>query len=808
MSEKTQYFLDMNKQYLLEFGYDSEKKAMAGRLMLNKDAFHADARVERNLHKLLKFKLNNRNIVLDENADKSNGVFASFKVDVPDNKAGDINIKLGNQVFAEYSFDPSNDKSPIELKKEPHGLTAFEIRCLAKGDDIYELPYIREDNDRICGYTDLHTHSSAANSSKPLLEMAFNKEGKDIIYPSRYLDMLGIKYDEAKLVSDGREVGIPLRRENFDEDGVKKLIFAMHIPVDKQITFFELEDIYNYRTPITKNDDMFLPMLEGIAKEYQAQGVQYAEMTLTKMLDPKWVQVLNDNMPRIEAETGVSIRYLAGLIRHMDEPTNMYNIEKLKVLSKTPYIVGVDFIGHETNPTKEILPQMEELAKWIKAEKPDFILRVHAGESDLCDENVNDALKVAKKYGIRMRIGHGLYGVTDETLKLFKETDAIAEFNPHSNLSLNNIDSVEELPIRRYFNAGVKCVISQDGGGIYQSDARQEVLVARFAGASRDDLRKVRELEKNHIIKQTAIFNKEMQKEDALVVDFDKVPSGEKFIAQSRKLQAEKLKHLNEEHRKIRDTYNFSEHDLDVNIKGKTPILLSGSASSIDKMSANEVNDIRASFVAMEKLLDSSKVYFVTSGAPQGVEKILLDELADNGNFTVVAAIAKNTKASSLYVSKAVSNAIFVGNNIPERSFEEIKYIKKKNGSALFIGGGTHTSDQIQLAINQNLDCYLLEGPDGASTKKNSLNSDRDTNKGMKRLLTNFFDKRPNLFKEGVDAQLIRSVCSKSYVKIASLDIQKTISERKKRSKDILDKHKAPNGIVGAFVRNVKGNKR
>ena len=116
--------------------------------------------------------------------------------------------------------------------------------------------------------------------------------------------------------------------------------------------------------------------------------VQYAEMTLTKMLDPKWVQVLNDNMPRIEAETGVSIRYLAGLIRHMDEPTNMYNIEKLKVLSKTPYIVGVDFIGHETNPTKEILPQMEELAKWIKAEKPDFILRVHAGESDLCDENV------------------------------------------------------------------------------------------------------------------------------------------------------------------------------------------------------------------------------------------------------------------------------------------------------------------------------------------------------------------------------------------------------------------------------------
>ena len=74
-------------------------------------------------------------------------------------------------------------------------------------------------------------------------------------------------------------------------------------------------------------------------------------------------------MPKIEAETGVVIRLLVGLrrvpltiLRDQKTASNYLreNLDVLKAVARSPYVVGSDFIGEEINDISDLKPVINE----------------------------------------------------------------------------------------------------------------------------------------------------------------------------------------------------------------------------------------------------------------------------------------------------------------------------------------------------------------------------------------------------------------------------------------------------------------
>ena len=165
-----------------------------------------------------------------------------------------------------------------------------------------------------------------------------------------------------------------------------------------------------------------------VGREYSKQGVEYVEITdtdLAKSDGPaiKLIEEIHEIMPHIEKETGVKIRFLVGLRRIpltiiKDQiVTGNYlrkNLDVLKTVAKSPYIVGSDFIGEETNDITELRPVIQELVEYVKEDK-DFTIRIHAGENDSLKDNVAKSIEcvqeaLAKEQEMpRVRLGHGIY---------------------------------------------------------------------------------------------------------------------------------------------------------------------------------------------------------------------------------------------------------------------------------------------------------------------------------------------------------------------------------------------------------------
>ena len=96
-----------------------------------------------------------------------------------------------------------------------------------------------------------------------------------------------------------------------------------------------------------------------VAREYQRQGIKYVEIAdteLVKLGDPaiKYLEEIHEIMPKIEQDTGVKIRFLAAIrriplvITSDQEANSSYlrdNLDVIKAVAKSPYVVGSDFIG-------------------------------------------------------------------------------------------------------------------------------------------------------------------------------------------------------------------------------------------------------------------------------------------------------------------------------------------------------------------------------------------------------------------------------------------------------------------------------
>ena len=397
-----------------------------------------------------------------------------------------------------------------------------------------------------------------------------------------------------------------------------------------------------------KNNTLRQDKLLWIAREYQKQGIKYVEIAdtdLAKTGEPaiKLLEEVHEIFPVIEKETGVKIRFLVGIRRIpltiiKDQKTSSTylkeNINVLKAVAKSPYVVGSDFIGEEINDISDLQPAIDEIVKYAKQDEG-FTIRVHAGENDSLRDNVRKSImciKNALEDGQKMprcRIGHGLYSENLNTksgielMQFMRENGVVIEFQLTSNVRLNNLSDLSNHPIKKFLENGVKCVQGTDGCGMYGSDTFDEQLALQnLLGLTENDFKKMRNVE-DEIINYNDKYFEEKQK------DFEKFLAG-RTIREAILSEEEKNMKETTEDDELRVVNSVeTEKELKEKIKtlpvDKVPVIIAGGSFNTKGRETIPSEDGLKVLKDFIQNIDTEKVYFVIGHKMQGYEKAVID---------------------------------------------------------------------------------------------------------------------------------------------------------------------------------------
>ena len=513
---------------------------------------------------------------------------------------------------------------------------------------------------------------------------------------------------------------------NLEEELDK--IEKISIPEIRQMVLMMLKDLkedskfkdYNLR------EDKLL----WIAREYQKQGIYYveiADVSLSKKGLPsiEFLEEVHRVMPDIEKETGVKIRLLFAIRRIpltiLEDAENNVdylreNLNVLKAVGISPYIVGSDFIGEEINDISELKPVINELVKYVRTMDNGFTIRIHAGENDSLKDNVYNSIRCVKESlaeGQKMpklRIGHGLYTPeldSEEGLKLIeaiKDAGAVMEFQITSNIRLNNLSKISNHPLRKYLRQEIKCVQGTDGCGFYGIDTIDEQLALQnILGLTDDDFAKMREAEKE-VLKDVDSYFEEKSKR------FEKILNGRNM----RDVMLELEEKYEKESQAVQIKWRLSDKVsatkyLKEMIKpiplDKVPIVIAGGSFNARGIHTN-VED--GGVEILEKLVreaNPEKAYFVIGHSMRGYEKEIIEICKrQNKKFDIYAIIPKmltkevkerilNSEITGLAISiDSDSSGIYKSFNY--EIFERIKSI------VIAFDGNSPVSNLVQEAKN------------------------------------------------------------------------------------------------------------
>lgn len=418
-------------------------------------------------------------------------------------------------------------------------LTATEERILSQGDiaeiEKFDVPFDRKKTKT--PKTDLHTHLSGALTVEDMLSIG---ETYNCLIPVDLLKRAGIdtskyqgKLDIVEFIDKKTNEPVRIERVHFKDltpEDVEKYSQRLSIKQNAQETFLAMEECYDFRDPFVKLKpdfldkdvkikDVFLDQLRCLAKHYQETGVEYAELSTADICKnpADFAKMLDEVMPIIESEyPDVKLRFLGGIPRVLPKNSLRMRNQNLLASAKSPYIVGLDVMAHEVNETDHFKEIIQDCVEYANQHDPNFVIRVHAGESAVHYDNVKQFLKTVKESlvaGMKppvIRIGHGIHGLDAETLDLCKELGAIIEINMSSNIALNNADRLSEIDVKKYIDAGVQVCFGTDGHGMYSTDARQEAICATSTGVTPEDMERVVAGEEAYIDRMTESSEKKM----------------------------------------------------------------------------------------------------------------------------------------------------------------------------------------------------------------------------------------------------------------------------------------------------------
>ncbi|SFO64003.1 Adenosine/AMP deaminase [Pseudobutyrivibrio sp. JW11] len=444
---------------------------------------------------------------------------------------------------------------------------------------------------------------------------------------------------------------------NLEKVYLYRYVFCKGKESEEQIPFAKVdmisdEDVKNAlkqmlrdrENPDYCHNTIFQDKLLWIARSYKKQGVCYAEIsdtTLVKKYESiEMLRQVHAVMPSIYQETGVMIRFLAAMrripltiVKDAVTPANYLeqNLEVLKATALDPYVAGCDFVGEEINDIITLKPAFKEIVKIAKAD-PSFVIRVHAGENDSQKDNiahsiacVKESLEPGQKMP-KMRLGHGLYTYSlaskkgKETLKELKENNVVLEFQITSNVRLNNLNSLQNHPLKQYLEKGISCVQGTDGAALYGTNSIDEQLsLEKMLGLTDDELKQMHDSERKIIEESQKAYSVKKAAFAELLGDRDM----EEVLLE--KMQAVTISKAKAKSAPKLDANTELKDQIEEITWDRTPVVLLGGSFNTEnrttKISANAIKQMDD----MLEYMSPDEVCFVIGHKLSGYEKYLLD---------------------------------------------------------------------------------------------------------------------------------------------------------------------------------------
>jgi adenosine deaminase len=181
---------------------------------------------------------------------------------------------------------------------------------------------------------------------------------------------------------------------------------------------------------------------------------------------------------RAEREFDMAIGYIAITSRSMGPESCVRTVDW--AIRHKEDILGIDLADSERDfPLQEFIPSV------TKAKDAGLKVTIHTGE-DTPASFVVDAINLANPD----RIGHGIHIIEDmKAVELVKECGITLEVNPWSNYLTSSVRTIEEHPLKKLFDLGVRVTINSDDPEVLETNLNNEYRIAHeVLGMSMDEI--------------------------------------------------------------------------------------------------------------------------------------------------------------------------------------------------------------------------------------------------------------------------------------------------------------------------------
>lgn len=226
-------------------------------------------------------------------------------------------------------------------------------------------------------------------------------------------------------------------------------------------------------------------MIEKLARE----GCMYAEVYVSvgvifwrgQAFDPLF-EGMERGRERGERDFKVQVRWIFDAVRHFG-PEEARKVVEKAIQFQARSVIGIGIGGDEARgPAKNF----REI--YAEAARNGLHLTAHAGEST-GPESIWSAIRELNAE----RIGHGLHAVDDPALvEYLAKTGVPVEICVTSNVKTGCCRAMEEHPVRRLFDAGVKITVATDDPEMFHTTLTREYEILQESfGFNEEELKRV-----------------------------------------------------------------------------------------------------------------------------------------------------------------------------------------------------------------------------------------------------------------------------------------------------------------------------
>ncbi|HKY60182.1 MAG TPA: adenosine deaminase [Gemmatimonadota bacterium] len=273
----------------------------------------------------------------------------------------------------------------------------------------------------------------------------------------------------------------------FDSADAVRSWFTQELPERDLVAYLNRFDV---TTSVMQTEEALERIAFELVEDAAAENVWYMEVRYAPILSTKRglsprqvVDSVKRGLARgMELHPRTQAYQIICGLRHF-EPERALRMAALAVEYKDRGVVAFDLAGAEVdNP-----------AKWFR--EAFYIVRdanlnvtVHAGEA-YGPESIHQALHYTGAH----RIGHGVRLREDEDLVEYVRDHRIPlEMCPTSNVQTGAVDSIEEHPIREYFDRGLRVTVNTDNRLMSNTTMTREIeLLVEHLGFDLEEVKKL-----------------------------------------------------------------------------------------------------------------------------------------------------------------------------------------------------------------------------------------------------------------------------------------------------------------------------